>query len=77
MTAGDITDRQKFKASVLSRKKKQPSTPENAGDWSIHFPSVPFAYITLHHWKQSRRRHYGAKINRFIEHNMEGFEKNG
>ena len=34
-----------------------------------------YAYITLHHWKQSRRRHYGVEINKFIEQNMEGFRK--
>jgi len=34
-----------------------------------------YAYITLHHWKQSRRRRYGVGINKLIEHDMEGFRK--
>jgi DNA-binding Lrp family transcriptional regulator len=34
-----------------------------------------YAYITLHHWKQSRRRHYGVGINKLIEQNMEEFRK--
>lgn len=34
-----------------------------------------YVYITLHHWKQSRRRHYGVGINKLIEQNMEGFRK--
>jgi uncharacterized ParB-like nuclease family protein len=34
-----------------------------------------YAYITLHHWKQSRRRQYGAGINKLIEQNMEEFRK--
>jgi hypothetical protein len=34
-----------------------------------------YAYITLHRWKQSRRRQYGVGINKLIEQNMEGFRK--
>ncbi|MGD8334402.1 MAG: Lrp/AsnC ligand binding domain-containing protein [Desulfobacterales bacterium] len=34
-----------------------------------------YAYITLHHWKQSRRRHYGVGINKLIEQNMEEFRE--
>ena len=34
-----------------------------------------YAYITLHHWKQSRRRHYGVGLNKLIEQNMEEFRK--
>lgn len=34
-----------------------------------------YAYITLHHWKQSRRRQYGVGINKLIEQNMEAFRK--
>ena len=34
-----------------------------------------YAYITLHHWKQSRRRQYGVGINKLIEQNMEEFRK--
>jgi uncharacterized ParB-like nuclease family protein/DNA-binding Lrp family transcriptional regulator len=34
-----------------------------------------YAYITLHHWKKSRRRHYGVGINKLIEQNMEAFRK--
>src|SRR5210317_1758690 len=34
-----------------------------------------YAYITLHHWKQGRKRHYGVGINKLIEQNMEGFRK--
>jgi DNA-binding Lrp family transcriptional regulator len=34
-----------------------------------------YAYITLHHWKQGRKRHYGVGINKLIEQNMEEFRK--
>jgi DNA-binding Lrp family transcriptional regulator/uncharacterized ParB-like nuclease family protein len=34
-----------------------------------------YAYITLHHWKQGRKRRYGVGINKLIEQNMEGFRK--
>ncbi len=34
-----------------------------------------YAYITWHHWKQSRRRQYGDGINKLIEQNMEAFRK--
>lgn len=34
-----------------------------------------YAYITLYHWKQSRRRHYGVGINKLIGQNMEEFRK--
>ena len=34
-----------------------------------------YAYITWHHWKQGKRRHYGVGINKLIEQNMEGFRK--
>ncbi|MGD8990607.1 MAG: Lrp/AsnC ligand binding domain-containing protein [Desulfobacterales bacterium] len=34
-----------------------------------------YAYITLHHWKQGRRRQYGVGINKLIEQNMEAFRK--
>ncbi|MBT8372118.1 MAG: Lrp/AsnC ligand binding domain-containing protein [Deltaproteobacteria bacterium] len=34
-----------------------------------------FAYITLHHWKQGRKRHYGLDIRKRIEKNMEEFRK--
>jgi DNA-binding Lrp family transcriptional regulator len=34
-----------------------------------------YAYITFHHWKQGRKRHYGVGINKLIEQNMEGFRK--
>ena len=34
-----------------------------------------YAYITLHHWKQGRKRRYGVGINKLIEHNMEAFRK--
>jgi DNA-binding Lrp family transcriptional regulator len=34
-----------------------------------------YAYITLHHWKQGRKRRYGVGINKLIEQNMEEFRK--
>ena len=34
-----------------------------------------YAYITQHHWKQGRKRHYGVGINKLIEQNMEEFRK--
>jgi len=34
-----------------------------------------YAYITLHHWKQGRKRHYGVDIRKRIEKNMEEFRK--
>ena len=34
-----------------------------------------YAYITLHQWKESRRRRYGIGIDKLIEKNMEDFRK--
>ena len=34
-----------------------------------------YAYITLHHWKEGRRRHYGIGIDKLITKNMEDFRK--
>ncbi|MGD8963325.1 MAG: Lrp/AsnC ligand binding domain-containing protein [Desulfobacterales bacterium] len=34
-----------------------------------------YAYITLHHWKQARKRQYGVGINKLIEQDMEAFRK--
>ena len=34
-----------------------------------------YAYITLHNWKQDRKRRYGVGINKLIEQNMEAFRK--
>ncbi len=34
-----------------------------------------YAYITLHQWKESRKRHYGIGIDKLITKNMEDFRK--
>ncbi|MGD8645067.1 MAG: Lrp/AsnC ligand binding domain-containing protein [Desulfobacterales bacterium] len=34
-----------------------------------------YAYITLHHWKEGRKRHYGIGIDKLITKNMEAFRK--
>ncbi len=34
-----------------------------------------YAYITLHHWKEGRKRHYGIGIDKLITKNMEDFRK--
>jgi DNA-binding Lrp family transcriptional regulator len=34
-----------------------------------------YAYITLHHWKEGRKRHYGVGIQKLIEKNMEDFRR--
>ena len=34
-----------------------------------------YAYITLHHWKEGRKRHYGVGIHKLITKNMEDFRK--
>ncbi len=34
-----------------------------------------YAYITLHHWKEGRKRHYGVGIDKLITNNMEDFRK--
>ena len=34
-----------------------------------------YAYITLHHWKEGRKRYYGVGIQKLIEKNMEDFRK--
>ena len=34
-----------------------------------------YAYITLHHWKEGRKRHYGIGIDKLIMENMEDFRK--
>jgi DNA-binding Lrp family transcriptional regulator len=34
-----------------------------------------YAYMTLHHWKEGRKRHYGIGIDKLITKNMEDFRK--
>ena len=34
-----------------------------------------YAYITLHQWKEGRKRHYGIGIGKIIQNNMEAFRK--
>jgi DNA-binding Lrp family transcriptional regulator len=34
-----------------------------------------YAYITLHYWKEGRKRHYGVGIHKLITKNMEDFRK--
>ncbi len=34
-----------------------------------------YAYITLHHWREDRKRHYGIGIDKLITKNMEDFRK--
>jgi len=34
-----------------------------------------YAYITLHHWKEGRKRYYGIGIDKLITKNMEDFRK--
>jgi len=34
-----------------------------------------YAYITLHQWKEGRKRHYGIGIGKFIQNDMEAFRK--
>ena len=34
-----------------------------------------YAYITLHHWKERRKRHYGIGLEKLITKNMEDFQK--
>jgi DNA-binding Lrp family transcriptional regulator len=34
-----------------------------------------YAYITIHHWKEGRKRHYGIGIDKLIMENMEDFRK--
>jgi DNA-binding Lrp family transcriptional regulator len=34
-----------------------------------------YAYITLHQWKEGRKRHYGIGIGKFIQNDMEAFGK--
>ncbi len=34
-----------------------------------------YAYITLHHWKEGRKRYYGVGIDKLITKNMEDFRK--
>ena len=34
-----------------------------------------YAYITLHHWKEGRKRYYGIGIDKLITKNMEAFRK--
>jgi len=34
-----------------------------------------YAYITLHHWKEGRKRYYGIGIDKLITKNMEEFRK--
>ncbi len=34
-----------------------------------------YAYITLHHWKEGRKRHYGIGLDKLITKNMEDFRK--
>jgi len=34
-----------------------------------------YAYITLHHWKEGRKRHYGVGIHKLLTKNMEDFRK--
>ena len=34
-----------------------------------------YAYITLHYWKEGRKRHYGVGIHKLIAKNMEDFRK--
>ena len=34
-----------------------------------------YAYITRHHWKEGRKRHYGIGIDKLISKNMEDFRK--
>ena len=34
-----------------------------------------YSYITLHHWKEGRKRHYGIGIDKLITKNMEAFRK--
>ncbi len=34
-----------------------------------------YAYMTLHQWKEGRKRRYGAGTNKLIEQNMEEFRK--
>lgn len=34
-----------------------------------------YAYITLHHWKEGRKRHYGIGIDNLIMEKMEDFRK--
>jgi DNA-binding Lrp family transcriptional regulator len=34
-----------------------------------------YAYITLHHWKEGRKRYYGVGIDKLITKNMEEFRK--
>ena len=34
-----------------------------------------YAYVTLHHWKEGRKRHYGVGIDKLITKNMEDFRK--
>ena len=35
-----------------------------------------YAYITLHCWKEGRKRHYGVGIHNLVTKNMEDFRKN-
>jgi DNA-binding Lrp family transcriptional regulator len=34
-----------------------------------------YAYVTLHQWKEGRKRHYGVGIDKLITKNMEDFRK--
>ena len=34
-----------------------------------------YAYITLHQWKEGRKRHYGIGIGKIIQNDMEAFRK--
>jgi DNA-binding Lrp family transcriptional regulator len=34
-----------------------------------------YAYITLHHWKEGRKRHYGIGIDKLLTKDMEDFRK--
>ncbi len=34
-----------------------------------------YAYITLHQWKEGRKRRYGIGIGKFIQNNMEAFRR--